>query len=205
MPHVITITGPSGAGKSTTLRFLENCGNRVFRPEMVPKYTTRPPHEDDEGEVICVEHLPAQCDLVYEQYGDRYGLELRDIFDLVAEGKSPIVILNDVRAVEDVRNTLGGLVRSIFVFMESPTLERFKKLARTKGLLDEEGKISKEDLELRLGKAQALYRIYIENIHLFDHVIINCGSFDDLDLQVKQIVKGLRQDRNWPLREKRAA
>jgi len=277
MPHVITITGPSGAGKSTTLRYLLGCADDSFRPEMVPKYTTRSQHTDDRGEVLCVESIPIQCNLVYEQYGVRYGLKLKDIFDLIAERKSPVVILNDVRAVEDVRNALGGLVRSMFVFRESPTPERFLKLAQTKGLYKKkellfsvewhlqsdlkdcdlspgfrqkfqdhrvslsddivialgekdslwlisdvsaeqtyivertgetlnvhEGIIDEDELELRLQKAQALYRIYIENIYLFDHVIVNSGTFDDLKRQVKQIARGLSQNRNWPLCKKEA-
>lgn len=275
MPHVITLTGPSGAGKSTTLRYFLDYANSSFRPEMVPKYTTRPPHDDDEGEVICRKVIPDKCDLVYEQYGVRYGLELETIFDLVAKGKSPVVILNDVRAVEDVRNALGGLVRSVFVFRESPTPETSLKLTQTKGLhkkagillrvsgsfqsdleghslspefrrkfreyvpllsnsieitLEEESnswwindavadqmyiaeqedgmlniyKIDQKELKLRLQKAQALYRIYIENIHLFNHVIINSGTYSDLQRQVNKIVLGLIPDKNWPLHREEA-
>jgi guanylate kinase len=201
MPHVITITGPSGAGKSTALRYLLECAQEgdALRPVMVPKYTTRPPHDDDQGEVICVETIPLECDLVYEQYGARYGLELRTIFDSIKGRQSPVVILNDVRAVEDVRNALGGLFKSVFIFRESPNRERFRELAYEKGLRDERGEIDEQELERRFRKAQTIYRIYIENIHLFDHVIINSGTLQQLKTQVKQIIEGLSQDWTWPL------
>jgi guanylate kinase len=136
MPHVITITGPSGAGKSTTLFNLLDLASDDFCPVMVPKYTTRKPHDDDHGEVICGP-MPVNCDLVYVQYGVLYGLDFRSILDPVAKGQSPIVILNDVRAVEDVRNRLGRLVRSIFIFRKKPTLTGFQRLAAIKGVIKE--------------------------------------------------------------------
>jgi guanylate kinase len=134
MSHVITITGPSGAGKSTTIRYLLDNADDGFRPKLVPKYTTRPKHLDDQGEVICVNVIPGKCDLVYEQYRERYGLQLSTIFDLVKDQYSPIVILNDIRAVEDVRNCLKGLVRSVFIFRESPSLDKYRAVAKTKGM-----------------------------------------------------------------------
>jgi hypothetical protein len=47
--------------------------------------------------------------------------------------------------------------------------------------------------EVRFEKARTIYRIYIENIYLFDHVIINSGTFEELEVQVGQIVKSLEQ------------
>jgi guanylate kinase len=193
MAHVITITGPSGAGKSTTLRYLLESANDGFKPVMVPKFTTRPQHTDDEGEVTCVDAIPEECDLVYEQYGVRYGLALETIFEHLACQQSPIIILNDIRAVEDVRNCWKGLVRSIFIFRKL-SLKEYRALVESRGVSDEESP------DVRYQKAQTLYRIYIENIHLFDHVILNSDTFDELNKQVKEIVRGLRQKPNWPLR-----
>src|ERR1044072_3531807 len=100
MPHVITLTGPSGAGKSTALQELLRCAKKSFAPLRVPKFTTRDPRSDDAGEAISVERIPDKCDIVYEQYGVRYGLSLTTLFEGLASGRSPIVILNDIRAVE---------------------------------------------------------------------------------------------------------
>jgi guanylate kinase len=197
MAHIITVTGPSGAGKSTTLRRLVTASAHGFKPVIVQKYTTRPKHADDADEVICVEEadFPKECDLVYEQYGHRYGLVLAELYAYLAEGRSPLVILNDVRTVEDVRNHWKGLVKSVFIFRESPSLEKYQELAEVR-----EVNVEEENPHVRYQKAQILYRTYIENIHLFDHVIINSGTFDDLKLQVDQIVTGLKTYANWPLR-----
>lgn len=195
MPQVITITGPSRAGKSTAIRYLLACANSDFRPKLVSKFTTRGRRTDDQDdEVRCVPEIPDQCDLVYEQYGVRYGLELHTIFDLIAQGNSPIVVLNDVRAVEDVRLAWGELARSLFIFRQDLSSEAYyEALKASRG---------PEDARPRFDKALTIFRIYIENISLFDHVIINSGSFEELETQVKQIVKGL-DNPNWPLRKSR--
>lgn len=227
MPHVIVISGPSGAGKSTTVGHLLEFADKGFRPRLMGKFTTRDQRATDvivdsakldpdkygvveqleivkqkgqenlpccSHELIFVKSIPGQCDLVYEHCGERYGLKLESLFAAVAKGHTPIIILNDIRAVEDVRTAFRGLVRSVFIHRKSPSLEQFKELAQEREIED------KEEPGRRCLKAEAIYRIYIENIHLFDHVIINSSDgYKDLDTQVRQIIKGLRQDPNWPL------
>lgn len=198
MAHLITLTGPSGCGKSTALTYFLRAQRTGFKPMVIPKYTTRSRRDDDGGEVISgCERLPQNCDLVYEQYGVRYGLALEDIFSFLAEGASPLVILNDVRTVEDVREALGPQVRSLFIFRESPSLERYMALGEKRGSANE------VDLQRRFRKAEAIYRIYIENIHLFDHVILNAFGRRELRRQVVKVVHGLEADTNWPLRAQR--
>lgn len=195
MPHLITLTGASGSGKSTVVKYLLAKADSSFKPKLIPKYTTRIPRKDDSGEVICISEIPDECDIVYEQNENRYGVRLKDVYEIISSGSCPIVILNDVRAVEDVRSALNGLVRSIFIFRTRPTFKRYQQLAKSRRVKNE------EDVERRFRKAQAIYRIYIENIYLFDHVIINSGSRKDLREQVRQITKGLKQVMNWPLCE----
>jgi len=209
MAHVLTLTGPSGAGKSTLIHALLDLHREGFEPIVIPKHTTRPPRKGESGKAIrskrfretisCKKErdgkrkLPRSCDLVYEQYGVRYGLHLRDVYECLAQGKSPIIILNDVRAVEDIRNALGPLVRSLFLFRERPDIRKHESLARERGGTDAEA------VRKRFDKAQSIYRIYIENIHLFDHVVLNHGAKTDLSSQASQIVAGLTDNRNWPL------
>jgi guanylate kinase len=193
MPRVITITGPSRAGKSTTVDYLLECANKNFRPKLVHKYTTRSPREDDKDDEVQCGGVPPECDLAYEQYGERYGLESRILVEYIAKGQSPIVILNDVRAVEDVRNSFRERVRSIFIFRHDPLSEKYhQELIESRG----------EAGEVRFEKARTIHRIYIENIHLFDHVIINSGTCEELKVQMRQIVKSLEQDVDQLPREK---
>lgn len=186
MPYVITITGPSRAGKSTTVEYFKRFADAGFKPEMVQKYTTRSPRErDTDCKVIDGRVIPPDCDLVYEQYGERYGLKLQTLIDHLHAGQSPIVIMNDVRAVEDIRGLFRERVRSLFIFRHDPLSPAYHdELVETRG--DKAG-------EIRFAKARTIYRIYIENIHLFDHVIINNGSLNELEMQVRQIVRSLKE------------
>ena len=193
MAHVITLTGPSGCGKSTILRECLALASSDFRPLVISKASTRKPRDNDGSEIDCADKIPENCDLVYEQYGVRYGLPSSVLFDALRDGISPLVIINDVRLVEDIRRACGSIVRSVFVFREGPDLRRSMELAAKRG------KDAMLEAETRYRKAQAIYRIYIENIHLFDHVVLNSGSMSDLQRQVAAIVAGLRQDEHWPL------
>lgn len=195
MPHAITLTGPSGCGKSTAIKYFMRLASDRFRPHVIAKYSTRKKRTDDGVEIKAgLKRLPQECDLVYEQYGDRYGLVLRDIFDAFERNEDPIVILNDVRTVEDMRNAVGGLVRSIFIFRGDPDKKSFEALASERGSTDS------EDITRRFQKSQAIYRIYIENIHIFDHVILNRFGRRELGMQVKRIVAGMKMEGYWPLK-----
>lgn len=181
-PRLITVTGPSGSGKSTLVQSIIDLTSTDFQPVLVPKFTTRPQRESDGPEAVCVETIPASCDLVYEQYGVRYGLNQSDLWDLVASGRTPVVILNDIRAVEDIREQFGRISRSLYMFREAPSMDQFAALAESRGA-------GSDEYQTRFRKAQAIHRIYIENLHLFDWVVLNVGSRARLKEQVRRLIR----------------
>lgn len=197
MPFAITITGPSGSGKSTVLRHIEDVATGVgVRTSIIERYTTRQRRSDDGPELTIVEQIPRACDLVYEQYGVRYGFQSSLLFDSISRGEAPVIIVNDIRTVADVKTMLGPLAKALFLFRSSPGLQRYIRLALTRAVMHPES-----DAERRFLKANAIYRIYIENIQLFDHVVVNAGTLDDLKRQIERIVRGIEgSDRVWPLR-----
>ena len=95
--------------------------------------------------------------------------------------------MNDVRTVEDIKTKLGGQCFSIFIFREVPNKEHFLKI----------GKERNEPLnktEIRFKKAENIYRIYIENIHIFDKLILNVGEdADSLEKILRSLVEYLCQ------------
>lgn len=203
MPYVITLTGASQCGKSHVIEILHQLGKdpsysgRGFYPVTFQKYTTRDFRDYEISAIInnnadtldqkpvigrwneCdgvnIEQLrykrmtafkKLNCDLAYEQFGDRYGLKLEDLYVHLKNGKTPIVVLNDVRTVEDIKTKLGGQCFSLFIFREVPNKEHFIKIGKERNeLLDK--------TEIRFKKAENIYRIYIENIHIFDKLILN--------------------------------
>lgn len=224
MAHVITLTGPSMCGKSKVIRQLEILSNtpkykNKFNIAKVPKYTTRPFRDNEikavlSGKLSDLDVLPVigqynessckigsdlaferfvafnqiGCDLVYEQYGQRYGIKLSDLYEYIRQGISPVIILNDVRAIEDIKTLLGKQCVSLFVFRDVPNLERFEK----------EGKIrqdSEKTIQTRYEKATAIYRIYIENISLFDRMILNVRNGEDsLNTILDQFIESISSE-----------
>lgn len=187
IPFVITITGPSQSGKSLVLQkikhlpFILSQKGYNFDPCLVKKKTTRDYRVEemkalDNGEEIDVEHvdvIPAECDLVYQTYGKRYGINTNRIQELLDAGKSPYAVVNDIRAVEEIKEAFPNRVLSIFLFRKIPDLFDYTKEAEVRG------NVSESEVNSRYEKAIAIYRMYIENIALFDKVILNAIEYDD--------------------------
>src|SRR5438270_8400607 len=127
MPFVITLTGPSGSGKSTVVNQIKAVGPDFdITPRVIDRYTTRPRRIDDGDDLTTVSEIPRHCDLVYEQYGVRYGLQSQGIFSCLSRGETPIIIVNDVRTVADIRRMSGPLTRTLFLFRSFPTIDDLK-------------------------------------------------------------------------------
>lgn len=214
------------------LREIGLYGGYDFHPIMIPKYTTRafrekeleyvngnqfdeldiravygknnivtgsdgvPLLDDKQMEIRKRAFKKLNCDLVYEQYGNQYGIHFSKIYEYLKQGKSPIIILNDVRTVEDIRTFMGEQCISLFVFRKVPEKNDFHHI----GL---ERKTSIKETETRFDKANAIYRIYIENIQLFDKLILNTqNGYDSLYSLLKQLVAAMCEKRQMFLEEK---
>lgn len=209
---IVTITGPSQSGKSLVMNKIIhlakkiNSSERQFFPQKIKKYTTRRLRLEEltqieKGEVIDVEftnRIPDICDLVYQTYGIRYGLATKNLEEHLAGGISPIVVINDIRAVEEIRRAFSGRVLSLFVFRKIPELEDFKKEAKGRG------NVTEQEIWARYEKAIAIYRTYIENISIFDHVILNAVEYMPnelkrrntiLDLQLENIIVSILDEK----------
>lgn len=196
----------------------ENKYKNKFTPVMIPKYTTRNFRslelefiKDDKKELLDVKPVygadnivldkngkplsydeqvfermrlfsELNCDLVYEQYGNRYGVHIAEIYKNMKLGNCPIIILNDIRAVEDLKTFFGDKCISLFIFRKSPQINDYKKIG-------EERNSDLNDAVTRFNKANSIYRIYIENIHMFDKLVLNTqNNFDSLNKLLHELV-----------------
>ena len=107
---------------------------------------------------------------VYSLNNNIYGFKAIDIIECLKRGKNVFAIISDFRIIEEFKKHFGSLVSIIYVFrnMDEQELniileERNKKTTISD---DTETKIRKNRLYL-------IQRQYIENISLFDHVILN--------------------------------
>lgn len=215
---IITLTGPSQSGKSLVMDKIKRLGEEwkeeqiTFQPCKIRKYTTRYLRmeeleileQGEEADVVYVRNIPQECDLVYQTYGVRYGLETEVLAGKLSAGYWPVVIVNDIRAVEELRKVFSGKVLSLFLFRKIPELDDFKREAQNRG------NISEAEVVARYEKAVAIYRTYIENIVLFDKVILNSveytagkerGRDTILDKQLRNVLLPILQGEKT-LREK---
>lgn len=175
MANIITLTGASHCGKSYVRNMFLQEANDHFKPVLFVKETTRAERVNDD-DVIHVDNISDKCDFVYEQYGVRYGFSLGDLYRHLKVGESPIIVVNDVRAVEDLQTAAGDFVVSLFVYRRPPILKAFEneEIARMRDVCGkEEQEHALLSAKTRMEKAGAIHRIYIENIHLFNNVILN--------------------------------
>ena len=187
-----------------------------FSPVIIKKYTTRYLRLDElersrhgeEADVVYVHQIPEECDLVYQTYGIRYGMETQRLSEELDRGNSPVLVVNDIRVVEEIKKFFSGRVLSLYLFRKIPELEDFKREAQNRG------NMSEQEVVARYDKAVAIYRIYIENIILFDKVILNSIEYEEgeelsnqtiLDMQLRNvllpIIKGekrLRHKMEYP-------
>lgn len=201
-PFIITLTGPSACGKGVITeaiiehsKTLKNNGID-FNPFMFTKDVTRSyrfkevlailNHENID--VNSVFSIPECDDLVYRTYGDEYALSTESLTKALEENRSPIVVINDVRVVEELKKIYKGQVLSLFIFRHIiPDVEQHKKASADRGAVSAQKTLS------RYEKAVALYRVFIENIHIFDRVILNVRE-NDIDLakiQARGVVDGV--------------
>ena len=199
---IITLTGPSGSGKTEVAKRImalhDSLGKEglSFKPMLLPKYATRAMRrkeiiEKNEGkpiDIITVDVIPEDCDLKYQTYGKQYGARVKDIRTLMENGQSPVVVINDVRVVEELKKEFPNRVLALFLFREIPKKESFTKEAKARG-----GEAAKE-IEDRFNKATAIYRTYIENIGIFNRVILNVGNENTPDyakIQIEHLVRSI--------------
>ena len=196
---IITLTGPSMCGKSYVMERIKEEKERLlmegffFDPVSVQKFTTRAYRLSELkniqngifNDVESVEEIPSECEFVYKTYGQCYGVQKKHLSDLLEKNQSPVIVVNDVRVVEELKQSFPGRVLSLFLFRKVPKLEDFQKESASRGNTDA------IETNRRYQKAISIYRTYIENMTLFDRVILNVRNFsgkeNEIDYTKEQI------------------
>lgn len=214
--------GPSQSGKSFVIKKILNNAVDGFKPKLVAKQTTRAYRSEEQealnkGEDIDVVRVPEiTADLAYQTYGKRTGVEISTLINIANQGNVPVVVINDIMAMAKLKKECYHrdkevCVLSIFLFRRIPVKDEYFAESRRRGNVDD------KETEQRFDKAKTVYRIFIENMHMFDYVMLNTVSYDDthiwnnntlVDRQVcairdNIILKGVRpherQDKEKPI------
>ncbi|MCH5172345.1 MAG: hypothetical protein J1F31_05920 [Erysipelotrichales bacterium] len=186
MKYIIALMGPSQSGKSFVIKKIISNKCNGFNPKLVAKQATRNLRTEEKaalarGEDIDVEHVNTiTADLVYQTYGQRTGIEISKLIAIANDNKVPVVVVNDIMAMAKLKKECKKrdndiCVISIFLFRKIPVKEEYFAESRKRGNVDD------KETEQRFDKAKTVYRIYIENMHMFDFVMLNTINYDEND------------------------
>lgn len=176
-PHLIVVVGTPGSGKDLLIRAINDLA--IQHAEVIPKHTTRNHREDDGKEIICrgdKEYNIDVCDIRYHNYGNEYGVETKKIWEGLKRGMFQVVIISNAGAINQLKEIFGPLLVLVYVHSEE-TPESYE--AKESSLGNDDGYVAKRKKNFR--KA---FELYLDNFHLFDHVLIYSGAAEDLYDQI---------------------
>lgn len=133
---LVAITGPPGAGKDTIVKLL----TQISSFTKFPTYTTRQPRPEEIDGVHyrfvdreMFEHLRSMGELLDHVImgGNYYGLPIRNLEEVLEEGRDSVVITSNVFALKDV------IPHVITIFVLPPSWETALRRMRGRGMDDQ--------------------------------------------------------------------
>jgi len=188
--HIYVIAGGPGSGKTTLLNYLKKDGQlNSFIP---PKYSTRK-KRDPKDDIVTIDDIDKEhYDFIYSMNENFYAFKIDDIVGALKEGRNVFLILSDIRVLQLIKAYFGEFLSIIYLYrnMSSTDLDL---------ILDERQKnklpISSAEKRIRGFRLYQIQRQYVENISLFEHVILNSRDRpDEMVSQLKNIVVNNNND-----------
>jgi ribose 1,5-bisphosphokinase PhnN len=208
-PRLFLIVGSPASGKDELIAAVNTIGS--LHAEIVPKHTNRKWRTGDDNEMICGEIPDKQnrliknskydldhCDIVYENYGDKYGIKTTGIWDKLRHGIIQVLVVSNKEALNQLKGKFGDLAVVVYVYSKV-TREEYLQREKTKQEQKKEGEakyqIDEEYLKIRAENFDMSWKIYVDNFMLFDHVLIYAGNQEDLFDQIFRLFKAY--EKGW--------
>ncbi len=182
IPRLFVVVGSPGSGKDYLVRAINDMGAR--HAQIVPKHTSRERRPDDGSEMICPgdQHFALdKCDIVYSNYGDKYGIDSTTIWDGLKTGAFQVLVVSNVDAINKLRLVFGSLMTLIYVHSEVRSDKYTELEAQTGGV---NGYVKR-----RTQGYQTAWKQYLGNYLAFDHVLIYAGAVEDLYDQIFRLFR----------------
>jgi guanylate kinase len=186
------ISGSPCSGKTELLRLIQN--QATFNAYIAPKYSTR---DERGGKFDDIKHVNKINDkdytFVYPRYHDLYGIKAEEITNILIQGYNVFIILSDLRIVEELKQFFGSLSVSLYIYrnLTDDQLERcLEEREKERGMKQENTVPFEKQRQTRLNYLYLMQRQYVDNITLFDHVILNTKKPHDMLRQVTNLIEG---------------
>ena len=181
-PRLIIVVGNPGSGKDILVRAVYDLGTQ--HANVVPKHTSRNRIKDDGKEMICSDDpnfALEKCDVVYENYGDRYGIETVKIWKGLKRGIFQVLVVSNVDAINKLRTIFGGLIILVYVHSEIQP-DEYQNTESKHGY-------EQEYIKRRVTEYNKAFRSYLRNFLAFKHVFIYTDSDEDLYDQIFRLFR----------------
>jgi len=119
---LFVLTGASGIGKSTLMFKLSKTG----MCEIAPKYSERLKRKglDDIIYVDSVYDKELSCDIVYELYGTKYGVNTKEIKEKL-QNNNQVIIISDIESIKKLRNIFRKRIITIYISISNIHMKSF--------------------------------------------------------------------------------
>ena len=181
-PYLVVVVGAPGSGKDLLIRAVNDLGTQ--HAQIVPKHTSRQRRQDDGNEMICPgdENYDIEaCDIIYENYGDRYGFECSMIWQGLKKGIFQVIVVSDINTINKLKEKFRDIMISVYVHSETNADE----YERTEVAFGEDTNYVKQ----RSKNYRQAFDIFLKNYLAFDHVFIYTGNPEDLFDQIFRLFR----------------
>jgi hypothetical protein len=171
-PRLFVIVGSPGSGKDILIRAVNIFGRQ--HADIVPKHTSRLRRPDDGEEMVCPEDEGYDlkgCNVVYENYGDRYGIRTDKIWMGFGRHRFQVAVVSDLDAIRELQSIFGELLVLIYVHSDK-SVEEYRQ--------DEMKHGDVGYVERRVREYTQARRLYLDHFLAFNHVLICAGMEEDL-------------------------
>ena len=181
-PYLVVVVGAPGSGKDLLIRAVNDLGTQ--HAQIVPKHTSRQRRQDDGNEMICPgdkNYNIEACDIIYENYGDRYGFECSTIWQGLKRGIFQVIVVSDINTINKLKEKFRDIMISVYVHSETNADE----YERTEVAFGEDTNYVKQ----RSKNYRQAFDIFLKNYLAFDHVFIYTGNPEDLFDQIFRLFR----------------
>jgi guanylate kinase len=161
-----------------------------LRPAVVPKYATRRWRGLEDDTQFEREISDSTFDFVYPYHLNRYGIKASDISEILSTGRNAFVVVSPPRVVRSIKRYFGPLAVSIYLHSNRAEVQLEEIVARRHAAIgggSQETKLE-EEVKKRTINLRVMRRQYVDNIDLYDHVLLNTASPADLLSQLSGVV-----------------
>jgi len=188
---IYILSGGPGAGKTELLNaIIKKDSNTSITP---PKYSDRKKRSsgDDIITIATDDFNKEEYTFVYSMNNNIYGFKSIDIIECLKKRKNVFIIISDFRTIEEFKKYFGSLVSSIYIF-RNMNEEELNEILEKRHKVNANNQADIEDdteNKIRKNRLYFIQRQYVENIALFDHIILNrTNKQDEMYEQLKNIV-----------------